>query len=186
MKKIVFLLALTTGFGQVSYSQDRYFTRDGEVSFHSATPMEDIDAENHKMTCVVDMETGSFEFAVLIKSFEFEKALMEEHFNENYMESGTYPKATFVGTIQGLKDVRDSGFPPGVELVAKGKMTIHGVTKDVTIVGYITNTNGTYTLTSKFKVKPEDYNIAIPNAVRDNIAKEIEVSVNAVLKPLTK
>ena len=138
------------------------------------------------MTAVVDFENGAFEFAVLIKSFEFEKALMEEHFNENYMESNDHPKATFVGKIQDFAGVRDSGFPPGVKLMADGKMTIHGVTKEVTLPGTITKKDDGYLIESTFMVKPADYDIEIPNTVRENIAKEIKVNVKAELKPLKR
>jgi polyisoprenoid-binding protein YceI len=186
MKKVTLIALLALGLGQVVRAQNRFFTRDGHVEFLSETPIENIEATNDKVTCVVDMETGAFEFAVLIKSFEFEKALMEEHFNENYMESNAYPKATFVGTIEGLAGIRDSGFPPGVELRVKGKMTIHGVTKEVVIVGYIEKEGDGYKLMSNFIVHPEDYKIEIPNTVRESIAKEIHVTIEATLKALTK
>ncbi len=186
MKKGIIIALLALGLGQVAFAQDRYFTRDGHVEFFSETPMENIEATNDKMTSVVDFENGKFEFAVLIKSFEFEKALMEEHFNENYMESNTYPKASFVGEIEDFAGVRNSNFPPGVEMAAHGKLTIHGVTKDVVIPATITPDGGQYKIASIFKVSPADYNIEIPNTVRDNIAKEIKVTVSAVIVPLKK
>ncbi|MEX2596210.1 MAG: YceI family protein [Salibacteraceae bacterium] len=186
MKNSILLIALTLMIGQTAFSQGKYFTRDGHVSFFSETPVEDIEAHNEKMTCVLDSDNGNVEFAVLIKSFEFEKALMEEHFNENYMESNEFPKATFKGTIQEFVGIRDSGFPPGVEMIAKGTMMIHGVEKPVEAVGYVDNTSDGLRLRSTFLVAPEDYDIEIPNTVRENIAKEITVTVDADLKPLKK
>jgi polyisoprenoid-binding protein YceI len=186
MKKITIVSLLVIGLGQVSLAQERYFTRDGHVNFFSATPIENIEADNQKMTAVVDFSTGKFEFAVLIKSFEFEKALMEEHFNENYMESTTFPKATFVGEIEDFVGIKNSGFPPGVEMAAHGKLSIHGVTKDVIIPATITPSGDNYKIASVFMVKPEDYNIEIPNTVRDNIAREIKVTVSGEIAPLKK
>lgn len=186
MSKIITLLFAGALFSVSLSAQNKYFTRDGNVLFFSETPLENIEAKNQKATCVLDNETGALEFAVLIKSFEFEKALMEEHFNENYMESTKFPKATFKGKLQDYAGIRDSGFPPGVEMVAHGTLMIHGVEKEIDAVGYVTKEGQNMRLKSSFVVKPEDYKIEIPNTVRDNIAKEIKVSVDASLQPLNK
>lgn len=158
-------------------AQDRFATRTGHITFHSSTPMENIEADNHKVSSVFDINTSAIEFAVLIKAFTFDKALMQEHFNENYMESNTYPKATFKGKVTGLPE--GAAAKPGTySVAATGDLTIHGVTKPVTVPGTITvNADGTLKLTTKFNVKPEDHGIKIPGMVRDNIAKEIEVTV---------
>ncbi|HKK88821.1 MAG TPA: hypothetical protein VJ917_08220 [Saprospiraceae bacterium] len=97
----VFLLLMTSG----QLSAQKYFTRSGDISFFSQTPMENIEAHNYKATCVIDTETSRIQWAVLIKAFQFEKALMQEHFNENYMESSKYPKSTFEGALPGLSDL---------------------------------------------------------------------------------
>jgi polyisoprenoid-binding protein YceI len=110
---------------------------------------------------------------------------MQEHFNENYMESSKYPKSTFKGKITNLDKIdfaTDGTYPAEVS----GKLTIHGVTKDVAIKGNIIVKDGKFKTVSTFKVKPEDYNITIPNLVRDNIAKEIEVTVDNSYEPFTK
>lgn len=167
----------------MSLQAQKYFTRDGYIRFFSSTSMEDIEAENKKVTTVMDGATGKLEFSALMKSFEFEKALMEEHFNENYVESNTYPKATFKGEIV---DFKKGSYASATPVKVKGKMKIHGVEKDVTIDGTAHETKDGYTLKSSFVVNPEDYDIEIPNAVRDNIAKEIEVTVEADLVPLKK
>jgi len=182
MKKILIIIAaMAACFG--ADAQGKYFTRDGHIKFFSSTPIEDIEADNHKVTVVLDEATGKLEFAAVIKSFEFEKALMQEHFNENYMESKTYPKATFKGEV---KDFADQSFDSDTEVLAVGQLSMHRVTNDVEIPGTIKKGSEGYTLTSKFMVKPEDYKIEIPNTVRDKIAKEVEVTVDCNLAPLKK
>jgi len=182
MKMLLTIAFLVTAvFGSIA--QDKFFTRDGFVKFYSSTPVEDILAENNKLTAVLDESTGKIEFAALMKAFKFEKALMEEHFNENYVESSTYPKATFKGEIVGFKK---GAYASETEVKAKGTLNLHGVEKQVEIPGTIQKSGDGYVIKSKFMVKPEEYKIEIPNTVRDNIAKEIEVTVDAKLAPLTK
>jgi hypothetical protein len=161
----------------VSIAQDKFGTRNGRVSFHSQTPIEKIEAENNKVSCVLDAGTGAIQFSMLIKAFEFEKALMQEHFNENYMESNTFPKAEFKGKVDGLS--KDQATKAGsYPVTVTGDLTIHGVTKTVTHPGTITvGKDGALKAESDFVVKPEDHGIAIPALVRDNIAKEITVKV---------
>ncbi|MFN3875025.1 MAG: YceI family protein [Flavobacteriales bacterium] len=158
-------------------AQDRYMTRTGHVDFHSSTPIEDIHADNDKVTSVWDASTGAIEFAVLIKAFAFEKALMQEHFNENYMESNKFPKATFKGTLRGADAElvkKEGAYPVTVE----GAITIHGVEKPLKADGTLTvDGKGGIRAESKFQVRPADHDIKIPGAVRKNIAELIDVSV---------
>lgn len=184
MKKILIALLVAQSFVQFADAQERYFTREGNVSFFSATPVENIEADNKKLQSVIDVTSGTFEFAALIKSFEFEKALMEEHFNENYMESSTYPKATFRGNIENLEDLKSKGYPSSETAIAKGVMTIHGVEQQVELPAKLVKDGDGFKVDCKFTVAPQDYKIAIPNAVQDKIAKEIEVTVDAVLNPM--
>ncbi len=184
MKKLLFTLLLSQSFVPFADAQERYFTREGEVSFFSATPVENIEADNKKLQSVIDISSGAFEFAALVKSFEFEKALMEEHFNENYMESNTYPKATFRGKIQNLEELKAKGFSSSATAMAKGVMTIHGVEQEVELPTHLVKDGDGFKVTCTFNVKPQDYKIAIPNAVQDKIAKEIEVTVDAALNPM--
>lgn len=163
--------------------QDKFFTRNGYIKFYSSTPVEDIEAENFKVTSVLDLTTSRVEFAVLIKAFEFEKALMEEHFNENYLESSKFPKATFKGTLIGI-DNTGTERNNEQKVTAEGDLTIHGVTKHVSIPGYIIIGEDKIELKSEFDVSPEDYGIRIPNTVRENIAKSIKVTVAMNLNPL--
>lgn len=175
----VFLFALAAF---TSVSAQRYLTRTGKVSFFSETAIENIEAHSNQLTSVLDTESGQIQFEVLIKGFHFEKALMEEHFNENYMESDKYPKGTFKGKITDLSKVNfkaDGEYPVKVS----GDMTIHGVTKPMETDGVITVSGGVPSAASTFKVLLADYGIKIPAVVTGNISKEIEIKVDVKYEP---
>lgn len=183
MKQFLFLL-LFLAMATTTLSAQKYFTRTGNITFSSDTPLEKIEAKNAKATCVVDAEAGRMEFAVLIKAFSFEKALMQEHFNENYLESGKFPKALFKGTIDNMAEIdlsKDGTYPAMV----KGDLTIHGVTQAVETEGAFVVKDGKISASTNFVVLTQDYGIEIPAVVRDNIAKEIMIEVSVDLKPLT-
>ena len=182
MKKLILSAWMLFAVVAVSHAQDKYFTKAGKISFFSSTPMEDIEAHNKTTTSVIDTKSGKMEFAVLMKAFQFQKALMEEHFNENYVESGKFPKASFSGTIINLNDVnfqKDGTY----NVTVKGNFTLHGVTKAIEVPGTITVKNKAIQAVSTFNVAPEDYNIAIPNLVREKIAKQIKVTVDMNYEP---
>lgn len=181
MKNLILSLFITT-ITLTVFGQQKYFTRDGHISFFSSTPMENIEADNKAVICVLDEASGALEFAVLMKSFSFEKPLMEEHFNENYVESEKFPKSNFKGKINGFDFNKVSD--QATEYEVSGTMEIHGVKKEISTKGKILKNKEGYTMDAIFKVKPEDFDIEIPNTVRDNIAKEIEIRVNVGLKPL--
>lgn len=161
----------------------KYFTRNGNISFFSETPIENIQAHNYKATCVLDKETNKIQWAVLIKAFQFEKALMQEHFNENYMESSKYPKSSFEGEIVGLSDL-DLSKDGTYEMTAKGELTIHGVTKNIETPVTLTVNKGSFEGVSEFSVTIADYGIEVPSVVRENIAKVVEVMVSADFQEL--
>lgn len=172
-------------FSSVLNAQDKYFTRSAHIDFFSTTPVEDIKANNNSVTCVLDSETGAIEFAVLMKAFEFKKALMEEHFNENYVESEKFPKAKFVGSVVNVAEIdfsKEGSYPALVE----GELTLHGVTQSVTSKGTIEVTGDAIIAKASFNLAPEDYDIKIPGVVRDKIAKEMLISVDAELKPFNR
>lgn len=159
-------------------AQERFATRNGHIHFFAGTAMENIEADNNKVTSVFDATSGAIEFAALVKAFEFEKALMQEHFNENYMESNTFPKATFKGKLAGISaaQLKEPGTYP---VTFSGDLTIHGVTKPHSGKGTITvDATGGVKAVSEFNVKPEDHGIAIPGVVREKIAKEIKITVD--------
>jgi hypothetical protein len=182
MKNVV-LFALAFVWTATAVTAQKYFTREGNISFFSDAPLEKIEANNKTATSVLDVATGQMEFAVLIKAFQFEKALMQEHFNENYMESSKYPKSTFKGKIVNLDQVN---FTKDGEYIAKvkGDLTIHGVTKAVETEGAIKVSGGKISAVSSFEVAVADYNITIPAVVRDNIAKTVRIDVNINYMPL--
>ena len=159
------------------FAQDRYATRTGNVSFFSETPLENIDAKNFKATSVYDASTGAVELAVLMKAFEFEKALMQEHFNENYVESDKFPKAVFKGKVTGLPEGALQKYGTYAVQI-EGEFTMHGVTKHITMKGsLVVDPTGVLKTSADFTIRPEDYDIKIPGAVRANIAEEIQIKV---------
>jgi hypothetical protein len=163
--------------------QGKFYTKTGRISFFSSTPLEDIDAINRSVVGILDTKTGDLQFAALMKGFEFRKALMQEHFNADYVESSKYPKAEFKGQIANSSEINyttNGSFTARV----KGKLTIHGVTKDIEANGTITVKDGKLTLASTFNVLVADYNITIEKLYRDNIAKTIKVTVDCTLSPL--
>ncbi|WP_417603663.1 YceI family protein [Owenweeksia hongkongensis] len=159
-----------------SLSAQKIFTRTGYVKFYSEAPIENIEAVNKQVSSVIEISDGSFAFLVPIKGFVFEKALMQEHFNENYMESGKYPKGSFQGKI---KDIGSLNFEKDGEYQATftGTMNIHGVEKELTEKATITIKGGKASLNAKFNIRPEDYGVKIPAGKRDNISEIVEVTV---------
>lgn len=176
--QITLWMLLIAGVVNIANAQTKYFTREGVIEFSSDAPMEKIEAKNNKVASIIETATGKVNFVVLIKSFHFEKALMQEHFNENYMESDKYPKATFEGKISNPDDIKWDK-PGTYKTKVKGNMTIHGVTKEVTGDGNIViKDGGTMELTSAIKITVADYKIEIPNLVKDNIAKTVDVTIS--------
>ena len=181
-KNFVALAGLVLLAGNVN-AQDRYFTKTGKIEFYSKAPLEDIEAKNKTVTAVLDTKTGAVQFSVQMKGFEFEKALMQEHFNENYVESNKFPKAEFKGSVTNNSSVnytKDGTYNAAV----KGKLTIHGVTKDVEAPGIIKVGGGKIDASSTFNILLSDYNISIPSVVKDKISNTIKISVNTNLEPL--
>lgn len=175
---ILFLLSLA-----LTVNAQKYMTKNGLISFYSHTPLEDIKAENNQVAAVLDASTGEMVYQVLIKSFHFDRALMEEHFNENYMESDKLPKAQFKGKIKDLSKV-DFKKPGKYDVTVAGDMTIHGVTKPFESPGTIEVTQEGINADSKFNLTPEDFNITIPGVVREKINKTMEVTVSMKFTPV--
>lgn len=157
----------------------KFITESSTVSFFSHASIEDIAAANKKATGIFNTETMDVAFAIPITEFEFAKSLMKEHFNEKYMESDKFSKSTFQGKVSGYSNSGN-----GIQDVkATGKLTIHGVTKDVTLPGTIEKKDGNLIMKSKFIVKLQDYKIAIPQLLWKNIAEQVEVTVEFTFKP---
>lgn len=179
MKTIATLLLLASALVQ---AQPVYMTRNGQITFFSKTPMEDIDAVNNEVTSLLNTETGELVYAVLIKSFRFERALMEEHFNENYMESTQFPKATFQGTLLNKGDI-DFATPGTYRAQVEGEILIHGVKKPLTATGTLQVQRDKIAVDATFQLKPKDFNITIPALVADKIAEAIDVKVTCQYTP---
>ena len=181
MKKILLTAACLTLCATSMFAQ-KYMTRTGKISFNAtaASSPEKIEAVNNEVANIVDAKSGDVVFQVLIKSFKFERALMQEHFNENYMESDKYPKAEFKGTIAdmgGMSPSKDGTY----NVKVSGKLTMHGVTKDVTVPGTVTVKGTSITLKAKFMLNLKEYNINIPSLVSDKVAKEATVILESTL-----
>jgi polyisoprenoid-binding protein YceI len=173
--KWFFYLLFLIGLQSVSFSQ-KLITREALIKFEGETPLEKIDAVSDQAASVINTETGDIVFRVLMKSFIFPRALMQEHFNENYVESETYPNAIFQGKI--IENI-DFTKPGTHSLNIKGSMSLHGVEKEIEVPAQIIIEKGSVRLSSEFSVAPADFNIRIPSAVKDKIAKEMNVVVRA-------
>lgn len=181
MKRLTFIFILSFLF--LAGNAQKYMTKNGYIGFFSHTPMEDIKADNNQVAGVLDISTGDMVFQALIKSFHFDRALMEEHFNENYMESDKIPKASFKGKITNLSSVNFT--KKGVyEVTVEGDLTIHNTTNKISTKGTIEVVTGGINANSKFKIIPEDYKITIPGVVRDKFDKSMEVTVNMKYTPV--
>jgi polyisoprenoid-binding protein YceI len=181
MKYIAFILLAWFSTNQAG--QETYVCKNAKISLFSKAPLEDIDAESVKGTSVFNAAKGELAFSVSIRSFQFQKSLMQEHFNENYMESDRYPNASFRGQILEKPDFSKNGTYP---VNVKGTLEVHGVKQNRTIPGKITVNNGAIGMTSTFLVLCKDHQIEIPKLVFQKIAESIQVQVAANYAPLSK
>lgn len=174
-----FLIVCSGVFLTLNLSAQKYVTKTGQVSFYSKAPLEDIKADNRQGSFILDAATGEVAAVVLIKSFEFKNSLMQEHFNDNYLESEKFPKSTFTGKITNIQEVQfDKNGTYDVKV--SGQLTIHGVTKEIAEAGKLSVKGGTVIIESTFFVALADF--GIKNDRVKNIAERIEVTVNAELK----
>jgi len=180
MKKAIIIFALLI-MGNNVFSQ-KMITRNGKITFEASMPsFEEIKGINSNVSCILDEATGDFVALALIKSFKFKSPLMEEHFNENYMESSLFPKATFKGKISNFDAKKLSSTKTTFDL--EGDLTIHGVTKKIKTKINLTLTSGKVLAIAGFDIKPQEYGIEIPNLVKDKIAKNIDTAINFTLEP---
>jgi hypothetical protein len=174
MKRLTILLFLITV--SLTVSAQKYLTQNGFIGFFSHTQMEDIKADNNQVVSILNASSGELGFRVLVKSFHFDRALMEEHFNENYMESEKFPKSSFKGKITNISSV-DFKKKGTYNVTVEGDLTLHGVTNKVKVDGTLEVTDGGLTANAKFSISPEDYKITIPGIVREKIEKSLAVTV---------
>ena len=170
------LLAVTIAFGQ-----SKYMTKSGSMSFEASQPsFEPIEATHSAVSALLNADTGELAVLALVRGFRFPLALMEEHFNENYIESHQYPKTSFKGSILNFDSNALSNQPRTVQLT--GELSMHGVTKLISVSATITKSYEQITLTSSFSIKTSDFGIKIPNLVRKQIDENVQVEVSLPLK----
>ena len=178
MKHIAFILLAWLSY---QAGQDTYVCKNAKISIFSKAPLEDIDAASNKGTSVFNAATNEIAFSVPMRSLQFQKSLMQEHFNENYMESDKYPNASFKGQIQEKFDCSKNGI---YVVNVNGVLDVHGVKQNRTIPGKITVNNGVVSITAEFNVQCKDHKIEIPKLVFEKIAETIRVKVAATYTPL--
>lgn len=185
--------ALLLVFCFASATAQIYKAKDGttQITFFSEAPLENIEAVNKGAIIVLNTSNNDIQVRVSIQNFKFKNSLMEEHFNENYMETDkkgpgdTYPNrnAIFKGRINEKIDYSQDGEH---KVTVSGKMEIHGVTRDVTLEGTLNKAGSELALNTKFKVKVADYNIKVPSMYVKNIAEVVDVTVSSTLEPFQK
>lgn len=157
-------------------AQEKYIDRRGKASFFSSAPLEDIKAENDQVVSVIDTGTGEIVASMLMRSFDFRKALMEEHFNETYIESHKYPKAIFKGRITNMDEI-DFSKDGKYTLDVTGEITLHGVTKPLSVKAEAVVSKGVIQAKSVFPLTVKDFDIKVPRLVINNIAEVVEVTI---------
>ena len=163
------LTAALPGFAQ----SDIFSTREGSITFFSSAPLEDIEAKNNKVISLLNIRNSELAVRVPIKQFLFRNMLMQEHFNENYMESEKYPHATFKGKINEAIDFQKPGT---YDVSSTGILNIHGVNQKRTLKGKLTIDGSGMTLDTQFDVLLVDHKIKIPKIVFNKIAEKIAVT----------
>ena len=172
VRRIINIILLLTCF---SANAQKYLAKDGLISFFSEAPLEDISAVNKKVSAVFDASTADLVFQLKISDFTFPKALMQEHFNETYLESDIYPKSTFTGKVMKNKDT---------QVTVQGELIIHGERNNIKVDGLMIKNKESVIISAEFAIKLEDYNIKIPTIVMYKIAEEIDVRVNIELSEI--
>ncbi len=181
MKKII-LLAFVIATANIASAQI-YIAKSCEISFFSSSPLENIEAINKNTKPIINTATGDVQMKIAITGFVFEKPLMQEHFNENYLESDKFPSAIFKGKINEKIDWTKDGEH---KVTITGTFEIHGVKKERTIDGVVKIKGQEITISSKFNIHIADYNIKVPSLYVKNIAEDVEVKINSVLEPYKK
>lgn len=171
MNKLLPLFFLLLSFVDFDKTQHQFIARQGQISFFSYTSVENIEAKNNQVLSILDTEKKEIAVSMLMRAFVFKKDLMYEHFNESYIESDMYPKANFTGKIIDF----DANTKESQTKIIRGKLTIHGITKEIDIKTSIEIVDGKYVLSGGFDVLVKDFEIKIPPILSSNIAKTISI-----------
>ena len=169
---IIYLLFSTQVLAQ------QFYTNKGKISFFSEAPLEDISAVNENVSAIIDSQTGGFAFRLKIEDFTFPNSLMQEHFNESYLESEKYPISTFTGVIDNFSDLDLSNEQ---NLLVNGSLSMHGISKDAQMKANAKMINDELHISSTFDVALKDYDIDIPKIMIYKIAETIAVTVEIKL-----
>ncbi len=176
MKKILFICICFLAFSSTLVAQQKFSTKTGVIDFEASVPsFEEVKAKNENVSAILK-DDGTFASLALMKGFRFKVALMEEHFNENYAESSTYPKTTFKGKIKDFDMSKVS--ETETTFTVAGTVNMHGTDKAIEVPVVIKKDGDTIILTTNFVLKPGDFNIEIPKVVSSKIAEEINVSAS--------
>jgi hypothetical protein len=160
---------------------EKKLTKTGTITFEASVPsFEEVKAKNEAVTCIINTDNGEIAALALMKGFRFKVALMEEHFNENYIESSKFPKATFKGKIDNFDYSKLSS--TAKEFTIKGKLELHGKTKDLSIKSKIKKTGEIINIVSNFNLNTDDFDIDIPNVVSKKLTKNVNVTLDFDLK----
>lgn len=176
MKNLFLLFSMVIITSAVS-AQDVFSCKNTRFSFFSSAPLEDIEAKTDKGVSAINVKTGAIYFKVPIASFQFRKKLMQDHFNQNYLESDKYPFAEFKGKVLENADLNRNGT---YEVTVEGTLNLHGVDKPYREKGTITVKDGNITAGSTFNIRIADHRIDVPTMVVKNVAEVVAVTVNAV------
>lgn len=164
----------------IAFSQNKLSTRVGSIVFEASVPsFEEVKANNNSVSCVINTETGEISSIAFIREFHFKMAMMEEHFNENYLESSKFSKATFKGKIQGFNIAIIGNTPK--EFIINGQLTMHGKSKAINSVAMIQKTEKGLEIITNFKINTNDFNIKIPKIVQYKIADVVTINSNFLL-----
>ena len=178
MKSIILIVLL---FISTSVVGQKYISEKSNIVFFSSALLEDIEARNEKAKSVFNADNGDIVFSIPVNQFQFAKSLMQEHFNEKYMESDKYPKTIFKGKVLDFEKGSENN-----NVWTEGELEIHGVKRNVKIQGNLIFKGERVIIESKFIVKLEDYEIEIPKLLFHKIAEEVEVTVNFEYKRYEK
>jgi len=176
MKKIIMFFSLLLVSTAYLNAQNLYSTHTGQIKFYASTPLENVEAVNNEVESKMLQKNGQIIFAVLIQGFHFANALMQDHFNENYMESTKYPKADFKGFITNIASVNFSK-DGKYNITGEGDLTVHGVTKKITTTGVLEIAGGKVSINSVFKINLKDFKVT-GSYIGTKIAEQVQLTVN--------
>ncbi|MEZ5046546.1 MAG: YceI family protein [Chitinophagaceae bacterium] len=181
MKKLLLTLSLLSTIHLAN--AEKFFTKSANITFDASGPLENIHSKNGSVAFLLNTETGDIQTSAAVKSFVFDKQLMQEHFNENYMESEKFSKSTFKGTITNNSDInykKDGTYTAKVS----GKLTMHGVTQDITTTAKIIVSGGRVQVEAQFNINCSDYGISIPGAVKEKVSNKVKISLKGNLEKM--